>query len=82
MSFVDDTGREDFADPNFPRSDKLLEKYFGESVVAIEGKRVKVHRARVADFIVHVAGGRARHGIRPGGQVRRDFEVVLRTNPL
>jgi hypothetical protein len=47
------------------RGDKLLEKYFGGSVVVIDGKRVRVHHGlmpkgdealEVADFIVQAAG--------------------------
>jgi hypothetical protein len=36
----------------------------------------------VADFVIQAAGGQTRHGIRPGSGVRRDFEVVFRSNPL
>ena len=36
----------------------------------------------VADFVIHTAGNQARHGIKPGQKVRRDFEVIFRTNPL
>jgi hypothetical protein len=36
----------------------------------------------VADFIVQAAGCQAMRGIRPRFQVRRDFEVVFRANPL
>jgi hypothetical protein len=73
------------------RGDKLLERYFGESVVVIHGKRVQVHHGimskgdealEVADFVVHTAGGQARRGIQPGGPVRRDFEAIFRANPL
>jgi hypothetical protein len=73
------------------RGDALLEKYFGESVVIIDGKRIPVHHAimpkgdealEVADFIVHTAGCQARRGIRPQSSVRRDFEVIFRSNDL
>jgi hypothetical protein len=73
------------------RGDALLEKYFGESVVVIDGKQVPAHHGimskgdealEVADFIVHTAGRQALHGIRPAMPVRRDFEAIFRTNPL
>jgi hypothetical protein len=73
------------------RADALLERYFGESVVTIDGKRVPAHHGimprgdealEVADFVIQAAGGQARHAIRPGCPVRRDFEVIFRANPL
>jgi hypothetical protein len=73
------------------RGDELLEKYFGESVVVIDGKRVNAHHGimdkgdealEVADFIVQAAGRQALLGITPGRRVRRDFDVIFRTNPL
>jgi hypothetical protein len=73
------------------RGDELLERYFGHSVVTIDGKQIKVHHGimpkgdealEVADFIVQAAGGQARHGIKPDRPVRRDFEAVFRSNPL
>jgi hypothetical protein len=73
------------------RGEALLERYFGPSIVTIDGKRVNVHHGimpkgdealEVTDFIVHTAGGQARHGIKPNGRVRRDFEAVFRANPL
>jgi hypothetical protein len=73
------------------RGDELLEQYFGPSIVKIDGKQVAVHHGimpkgdeslEVADFIVQAAGGQARHSIKPGGAVRRDFDAVFRSNPL
>ena len=73
------------------RGDALLEKYFGESVVTIEGKRVVAHHVimpkgdealEVADFIIQAAGAQARRGIQPNASIRRDFEVIFRSNPL
>jgi hypothetical protein len=73
------------------RGDELLEQYFGPSIVTIDGKQVNVHHGilpkgdealEVADFVVHAAGGQARHGIKPDRPVRRDFEAVFLANPL
>ena len=73
------------------RADELLERYFGQSVVTIDGKRVPTHHGimpkgdealEVADFVIQAAGGQARHAIQPGCPVRRDFEVIFRANPL
>lgn len=73
------------------RGDKLLETYFGPSIVKIDGRQVDVHHAvmpkgdealEVADFVVQAAGCQARRGIKPDRPVRRDFEVVFRANPL
>jgi hypothetical protein len=73
------------------RGDKLIETYFGPSIVKIDGRQVDVHHAvmpkgdealEVADFVVQAAGCQARRGIKPDRPVRRDFEVVFRANPL
>jgi hypothetical protein len=73
------------------RGNALLEKYFGESVVTIDGKRVTAHHGimpkgdealEVADFIIQAAGAQARRGIQPNALVRRDFEVIFRSNAL
>jgi hypothetical protein len=73
------------------RGDALLEKYFGESVVTIDGKRMTAHHGivpkgdealEVADFIIQAAGAQARRGIQPNALVRRDFEVIFRSNAL
>jgi len=36
----------------------------------------------VADFIVHTAGCQTRRGVRPHSPVRRDFDVIFRSNDL
>jgi hypothetical protein len=73
------------------RGDELLERYFGQSVVVIDGKPVQVHHGimpkgdealEVADFVIQAAGGQARHAIQPDRPVRRDFEVIFRANPM
>jgi hypothetical protein len=73
------------------RGDEMLERYFGPSIVKINRKDVTVHHGimpkgdealEVADFIVHTAGGQAKHGINPGHPARRDFESIFRKNPL
>jgi hypothetical protein len=73
------------------RGNALLEKYFGESTVVIDGKRVPAHHAimpkgdealEVADFIIQAAGAQAKRGIHPDFSVRTDFEVIFRSNPF
>jgi hypothetical protein len=73
------------------RGNALLEKYFGESVVIVDGKQVPAHHGimpkgdealEVADFIIQAAGGQARRGIQRNSPVRRDFEVIFRSNSL
>jgi hypothetical protein len=73
------------------RGDALLERYFGESVVIIDGRRLPTHHCimpkgdealEVADFIIQAAGAQARRRIQPDAPVRRDFEVVFRSNSL
>jgi len=73
------------------RGDPLLERYFGKSVVVIDGQRVPTRHAlmpkgdealEVADFVVHAAAGQARRGMVGDARPRRDFDAVFRTNPL
>ena len=73
------------------RANHLLQTYFGESVVVIDGKRVPAHHAimpktdealEVADFIVQAAGAQARCGLGPDDEPRKDFAAVFRSNPL
>jgi hypothetical protein len=73
------------------RANHLLETYFGESVVVIDGKRVPAHHGimpkgdealEVADFIVQAAGAQAKRGLRPDEESRKDFAAVFRSNPL
>jgi hypothetical protein len=75
----------------FPEDVRRLEKYFGESVVTIDGRQVPARQGfmlkgdealEVADFTVQAAGGQARRGFWPNTSVHRDFEVVFRSNPL
>jgi hypothetical protein len=72
------------------RGDPLLQTYFGESVATINGVDVPVHHAlmpkgdealEVADFVVQAAGAQARRGIDRAKPVRRDFDVIFRSNP-
>ena len=60
-----------FIHEGFDRADQWLDRYFGESVVMVEGKRVPSHHGimqkgdealEVADFIVQAAGNQARRG--------------------
>ena len=71
------------------RGDPLLEQYFGPAVVTANGLAIPAHHAvmpngdeclEVADFIVHAAGGQARH---PAGSARRrDFAAVFNSELL
>ena len=73
------------------RGDHLLEQFFGQSVVVVDGKRVPAHHGimdkgdealEVADFIAQAAGRQAFHGLYPDRPPRKDFDVIFRANPL
>jgi hypothetical protein len=73
------------------RGDQLVKRFFGQSVVVIDGKRVRAHHCfmskgdealEVADFIIQAAGAQALRGIYPDRPVRKDFEAIFHANPL
>ena len=73
------------------RGDDLLERFFGQSVVMIDGKRVHAHHGimpkgdealEVADFIIQAAGAQALRGIYPDRPLRKDFDAIFNVNPL
>jgi hypothetical protein len=80
-----------FIHEGFDRAVQWLDRYFGESVVVIDGNRIPVHHGimqkgdealEVADFVVQAAGNQARRGLEPGKRVRKDFEVIFHSNSL
>jgi hypothetical protein len=80
-----------FIHEGFDRADQWLDRYFGESVAMVDGKRVPSHHGimqkgdealEVVDFIVQAAGNQARRGSEPGRPVRRDFDVVFHSNAV
>jgi hypothetical protein len=71
------------------RGDPLLEKYFGATVVTVDGQQIPAHHLlmpkgdealEVADFVVHAAGAQAR-GWSQGKPIRKDFEAVFHSHP-
>jgi len=75
------------------RGDRLVQRYFSDMVVTIDGVRVPIHRGiipkwagdealEVADFVVQAAGRQARRWDTGDERFRRDFEAVFHANPL
>jgi uncharacterized protein DUF3800 len=73
------------------RGDPLLNKYFGHTVVQIEGREVPAHHAlmpkgdealEVADFIVQAVGAQVRSGMKLGRPIRKDFAAIFYGNRL
>jgi hypothetical protein len=74
------------------RGDPLLEKFFGETVVHVEGVKNPVHHGlmpksigdealEVADFIVQAAGRQAHRWADGDKRIRKDFAAVFHSNP-
>jgi hypothetical protein len=75
------------------RGDALVQRYFSDVIVTIDGLRVPIHLGimpksvgdealEVAHFVVHAAGRQARQLDMGNERFRRDFESIFHANPL
>lgn len=73
------------------RGDPLIERFFGTTIIRINGIEVPVHHGfmpkasdealEVADFVVQAAGQQANRWANGNRTFRRDFQAVFQSNP-